>query len=288
MVAVMTRMQKTRDISTIMRDGGDKIVRALIFCGGLGAELDEFDNADGDEPEGAKEELSLMALRVLSQAELCALFVEGDHEDPGVFAKRLLGFDPTRRSEPWMDLTQEERDTEFEESMAERQAAIEDAVAARIGDTSHLSGTDMFLAQVFHQLAMEPARLLDKVHEQGINGAARSAMGGWLGTMIAVARFLTADHSAKTLRQTKEEGVRTLEMLAGDIVSEAMRDSFRRNLAQARTHQDIVEGLRQRLLQLEQEALRGGRGEPRVEPRATAQNPDGAWSRTSRRWRPSR
>ena len=288
MVAVMTRMQKTRDISTIMRDGGDKIVRALIFCGGLGAELDEFDNADGDEPEGAKEELSLMALRVLSQAELCALFVEGDHEDPGVFAKRLLGFDPTRRSEPWMDLTQEERDTEFEESMAERQAAIEDAVAARIGDTSHLSGTDMFLAQVFHQLAMEPTRLLDKVHEQGINGAARSAMGGGLGTMIAVAHFLTADHSAKTLRQTKEEGVRTLEMIAGDIVSEAMRDSFRRNLAQARTHQDIVEGLRQRLLQLEQEALRGGRGEPRVEPRATAQNPDDqAWpsTRVSRRRR---
>ena len=50
--------------------------------------------------------------------------------------------------------------------------------------------------------------------------------------------------------------------------------SFRTSLSQARTHQDIVEGLRQRLLQLEQEALRGGRGEPRVDRRATAQDPD--------------
>ena len=272
MVAVMTRMEATRDISTIMGGGGDKIVRALVFCGGLCAELDEFD--DGDEPEGAKEELSCMALPVLSEVELYAFMEEGDHEDPGVVAKRLLGFDPTRRSEPWMNLTQQERDTEREESVAAREAAVADAVAARIGDTSHLSDTDMFIAQAFHQLAMNPSLMLDRLHDQGVNGAARSMMGGWIGIMEAVARFLTADHSAKTLRQTKDEGIRTLEMLAGDSVLEQMRDSLRTSLSQARTHQDIVEGLRQRLLQLEQEALRGGRGEPRVEPRATAQDPD--------------
>jgi len=264
-VALMTRLRATGgQHAELMRHGGDKIVRALVFCGAMNARLgdgdsdggeDESDDEGSDAPSSATEEIQQMAMPVLSQVELGALVQEEGAEYPGVVFKRLLGFDPLERLEPWM----RQSDQDWEDDARDKMTSIMSAVADRVGDTSHLSETDLFVSQMFHQLAHDPEHVVRKFEELGVTAATQDAGNGMVGAMAAVASFLTADHAGRPLREVKMEGISCLTALAGPTASVAHLASLATTFAHANSTSKVLECMRTKLSSLEQAALeRGG------------------------------